>query len=80
MPLPDEEPPSWGTQYVAGAAPSPGRTSTLVTTPAPDSVSLLKDTGPDLIASLPFLPDCVWLFLTAWVVQKSFCQAPASVC
>lgn len=30
----------------------------------------------DLITSLPFLPASVWIFLTALVVEESFCQSP----
>lgn len=35
-------------------------------------------TGPDIIISLPFLPDFPWIFLTALVVQESSCQSPVS--
>ena len=38
------------------------------------SESPARDTGPDLITSLPFLPDYVWIFLTALVVHESFWQ------
>lgn len=35
-----------------------------------------RGVGPDLIAFLPFLPDCLCIFLTALVVQESFCRFP----
>ena len=33
-----------------------------------------RGTSPDLIASLPFLLNSVWIFLAALVVQESFCS------
>ena len=47
-------------------------------TPPPPFCVPSCGTGPNLIASLPFLRDSVWMFLTALVVQKSFCQSPVS--
>lgn len=37
-----------------------------------------RDTGPYLVAFLPFLPDYMCIFLLALVVLESFCQLPAS--
>ena len=34
-----------------------------------------RDIGPNLITSLPFLPDSVWIFLIAFVVQEPLCQS-----
>ena len=36
--------------------------------------------GPDLILFPPFLPNFVWIFLTALVVPGSFCQFPIIFC
>ena len=64
-----------GAQYVAQTAPSPGRISVhviplLIGVPSPEQRSL--------IASLPFLPNSMWIFYIVLVVQESFCQSPVS--
>lgn len=56
-------------QCVAGTAPSPVRIS-LFFTPSPHSVSPSRGKGHDLTTSLPFLPDSVWIFLLALVVEE----------
>ena len=42
--------------------------------PEQTSGSSPRDAGPDLTAALSFLPDSMWLFLTAWFVHESFLQ------
>ena len=59
-------------QCVAGTAPSPVRISVFFT-PSLHSVSPSRGKRPNLITSLPFLPDSVWIFLLALVVEEPLC-------
>ena len=59
-------------QCVAGTAPSPVRISVFFT-PSLHSVSSSRGKHPDLITSLPFLPDSVWIFLLALVAEEPLC-------
>ena len=69
-------PHGWGTQYMTWTAHSPGSISTHIISLS--SEFLHRGTGPDLTASPPRLPDSMWIFLTALVVQESCCQSPVS--
>ena len=75
--LPCVGPRNWGAQFVARTSHTPGRVSARV-------ISLFlwvpsrQSTGANLIAFLLFLPDYLWIFLAALVVQESFCQFPVS--
>ena len=40
--------------------------------------SLVRGTGLDPITLLAVLPNYVWIFLTAFIVQESFCQFPVN--
>ena len=42
------------------------------------SGNLPRGTGQNLMASHPFLPDSMWIFLTALIVQESLYQTPIS--
>ena len=42
------------------------------------SESLPRFTGLDLIVFIPVLPNLVYIFLTTFFVQVSFCQFPVS--
>lgn len=63
--LPSVKLQGWGTQNMAQTARTHRGFSS-------------SDTGPNLITSLPFLPDAVWIFLTVLVVWEFFCHSPNS--
>lgn len=67
-------PQDWGPQYVAWTAHSSERVSVHVM-PLLFCVPHLG-TDPNLITSLLFLSDYMWIFLAALVVPGSFCQFP----
>ena len=56
---------------------SPGKIFTNVITIPSESPP--RDTGPNLVTSLLFLRDSVWVFLTALLVQESFYQFPVRI-
>lgn len=66
---------SQASQYVAPTAHSLGRISACAISPPLFSLTSPGVTEEELISSLPFLPDFVWIFLTALTVQESFCSS-----
>ena len=61
----------WGAQYVVQTPPSPGRICKPMISPS-SSLSLPRDVSLDLIASPPFLPDSLWIFLYSLGCQRVF--------
>ena len=78
--LPYVKPQSCGVQYLGQTTHSPGKISTHSTCVMfPFSEAPSRVTGPNsTIASLIFLPDSMWILLTALFVRESFCQFPVS--
>ena len=78
--LPCVKPQGCGVQYLGQTTHSPGKISTHSTCVMfPFSEAPSRVTGPNpTIASLIFLPDSMWILLTALFVRESFCQFPVS--
>ena len=66
----------WGTHMRLELPTPQGRSPPVRSLPL--SWSLPRGPGSDLIVSFPFLPDSLWVFLTALTVQDSFCLSPVS--
>ena len=64
---PNVKPQGWGTQYAVQTTHSPQRISQPMWSSS-SSVSSPRGVGLDLIASLPFLPNSMWMFVKALVV------------
>ena len=64
----------WGTHMRLELPTPQGRSPPVRSLPL--GWSLPRGPGSDLIISLPFLPDSLWVFLTALTVQDSFCLSP----